>query len=83
MRTVEVKWADAVGTTNWKSAEDLVKWIEKPDKGVTWHVGYLFAENDDFVVLVAGVQGEYFCDAIKIPKGLILEIREVKYAKET
>jgi hypothetical protein len=82
MRTVEVKWQDAVGTGQWKIDSDLIKWIEDDSKGITWHTGYLFAEHDDFVVLVSGMQGNHFCDAIRIPKPLILEIREVKYVEE-
>jgi hypothetical protein len=77
MKIVEVKWLDATGTSGWKKVDDLIAWMEDDEKGVTWHVGYLFAEDDNYLVLVAGLQGEHLCDAIRIPKPLIISLKEL------
>jgi hypothetical protein len=79
---VEVKWMDACGTSGWKDATDIVDWMEDETTGLCWHTGYLFAESDDYLVLVAGHSGVSMIDAIKIPKSLIQERREVKYVEE-
>lgn len=82
MKTVEVKWHDARGQTGWHKAMETVNWAEDDSNFVVWSTGYLFGEQEDWVVLVSGVSGDMVLDAIAIPRSLIIEMREVRYAEE-
>lgn len=83
MKTVVVKWTDAVGKAGWQKAMDVAEWAEDEGRGICWNTGYLFGENEDWVVLVSGFMNPNFvADAIRIPRAMILNIREVKYAEE-
>lgn len=55
MKTVEVKWQDACSYAGWVESMSLVNWIEDGSRGICWSTGYLFAEDEDFVVLVGGM----------------------------
>lgn len=71
IQVVEVHWEDAVsvGATEWLDEEDI-----DLDSAPSLALGYLVAETDDNITIVALVNEMHYAHGITIPKGCITKI---------
>ena len=74
-RIVEVLWLDAafIVSAEWGDHEDALK--AKPAR--TLSVGYVAAESEDHITLVALINLDWMSGGICIPKAMIRELREL------
>lgn len=75
IRLVEVLWRDAVSISGdeWTESEEADEQV--PAKTVS--IGYLWKETDDFVTIVSLVNEIHIGYGITIPRGMIVEIRDL------
>lgn len=75
VKIVEVLWRDAVSVSGDDWAEPEEADAQRPAK--TLSVGYLWADEDDYVTLVSLVNDAHIGYGITIPRGMIVEIRDL------
>lgn len=75
IRLVEVTWVDAVSVSGDEWADPEEADDQRPAKSLS--VGYLWAENDSYVTLVAIVNDTHIGYGITIPRGMVTEIRDL------
>ena len=75
VRIVEVTWRDAVSVSGDEWAEPEEAHNQVPAKTVS--VGYLWRETEDFVTIVALVNECHLGFGITIPRGMIVEVRDL------
>jgi len=78
MKIVEVEWIDAHYEGGWKPKIALEDAVRKDLKIVT--LGYLIEDTDDRIILTHGIdgEGEQYQGYYLIPKGCVLNIKEIK-----
>lgn len=52
MKLLYIEWMDACGAAHWQTQEDLRDWIDNASPIIN-QVGWLYEENDKFIVLVS------------------------------
>ena len=75
IRLVEVLWRDAVSVSGDEWAEPEEADEQRPAKTVS--VGYLWSDEEDYVTLVSLVNDVHIGYGITIPRGMIVEIRDL------
>lgn len=75
IRIVEITWRDAVSVSGdeWADPEEADEQV--PAKTVS--VGYLWRETDDFITIVSLVNEFHLGYGITIPRGMIVEVRDL------
>jgi hypothetical protein len=75
IRIVEVLWLDAISIagTEWASGDEAAKQMPAPSVSV----GYLWADTPEHVTVVALVNENHIGHGITIPRGMIVEIRDL------
>jgi len=81
-RLVEVRWLDAEdhGDPGWNELKAMKRYAKKPAP-IMNSVGYVLYEGPDHISLASTVSDIQCSIVEKIPKGCILNIREIKYSK--
>ncbi len=79
-KRVEIVWIDVIATdTGWHTEEYIEEWISNEPTEVI-QVGLLYRDTEDFVVILdSSFTGKGFLGAAtKIPKGMIVSMKELK-----
>jgi hypothetical protein len=74
MRLVRIEWIDAHGDGgSWMDSDSI-----KPDVPTCATVGFVQAENDQFICVMqtVGFDGQYY-NHLCVPKGMITEMKEL------
>lgn len=85
MKAVEVVWQDAYDVNSWFSKAELDAWlVEKGKSGICHTLGWLYFQDDARIVLVMTNQPdveradeESLAGALVIPRGMVMEIKEI------
>lgn len=79
MKRVEVTWKDIKSDDGWHEAEDLDQFIHEDN--TVKQVGFLYEDDDEQIILLDSyfLDKELFGGIHKIPKGCIIEIKELAY----
>jgi hypothetical protein len=81
MKIVEVTWTDIEELAGgWHDQEDVDRFISENRSRTVKHVGYLYEEDEKYIVLVDSLAGDEFGTLNIIPRGCIEEIKELKTA---
>lgn len=75
LKFVEVEWADAVSTADWRSPDNLPRVIPCISRG------WLVIDDEEQVTLVATMQqmdNGHVGEVVSIPRGMVLRIRKLK-----
>lgn len=78
MKRVEVIWRDITSDDGWHTPDEADKFISD-DEGVVCHIGYLYEEDENQLVLIDSYfkNKDLFGGIHKIPKGCIVSITEI------
>lgn len=74
-------WIDAGLKMGWQEADMIVSWMLDDDQFTVNTVGYLFAEDNDMVVIVQGVTDDNILNPVRIPKVNIVSMKEIANAE--
>ena len=80
MKKVLVKWNDITHDSGWHDMDEVDKFINDDDN-IVYQIGFLYESDEDQIVLLDSYfeKKELFGTIHKIPKGCILDIRELTY----
>jgi aryl-phospho-beta-D-glucosidase BglC (GH1 family) len=81
LRMVWVKWIDAVVETNehwiWRNS-----WRPRDAGGLECHsIGYLIHDDEQSVVLAQSINDGAMDNLITLPRGMVLEMKELKLSR--
>lgn len=76
---VYIKWIDIIHEHGWHSVDDLENFDVQKEK-IVHHVAFLYEEDEEQIIIVDSFfeDKETFGTVHIIPKGTILEMRELK-----
>lgn len=81
MKPVEVVWVDIEELSGgWHDQDEVDKFISEVKNRTVTHIGYLYEEDDDYIVLADSFAGGDYGTLNIIPRGCIKSIRELKYS---
>lgn len=78
MKKAIVKWVDITSTNGWSSQNAVDNFITA-DNNIVHHIGYLYEEDENQVVLVDSYfeEKDLYGTVNRIPKGCIISITEL------
>ncbi len=79
MKAVLVVWRDIVDDSGWKTQNQVDRFLNKLGHDIVNQLGFLLEEDEDRVVIVDSYfpDHSYYGLVTKIPRGCILEIKEL------
>lgn len=78
MKPVEITWVDIEELSGgWHDQDEVDKFISEVKNRTVTHIGYLYEEDEEYIVLLDSFAGEDYGTLNIIPRGCIKSIKHL------